>query len=125
MSEKELKLTDLDYATGDHHLQMVKAALPYLDIGRQRNLSMFVKAEELLRTMEFFRDNEDGMMKICALDAEHTSPRSSRPPLRKPSGAGDDRYDDPVLRDPERRRKCRSHTGSASRTFAAGCKKSV
>ena len=43
MSEKELKLTDLDYATGDHHLQMVKAALPYLDIGRQRNLSMFVK----------------------------------------------------------------------------------
>lgn len=28
MSEKELKLTDLDYATGDHHLQMVKAALP-------------------------------------------------------------------------------------------------
>ena len=34
MSEKELKLTDLDYATGDHHLQMVKAALPYLDIGR-------------------------------------------------------------------------------------------
>ena len=52
MSEKELKLTDLDYATGDHHLQMVKAALPYLDIGRQRNLSMFVKVEELLRTME-------------------------------------------------------------------------
>lgn len=76
MSEKELKLTNLDYATCDHHLQMVKAALPYLDIGRQRNLSMFVKAEELLRTMEFFRDNEDGMMKICALDAEHTSPRS-------------------------------------------------
>ena len=32
MSEKELKLTDLDYATGDHHLQMMKAALPYLEI---------------------------------------------------------------------------------------------
>lgn len=43
MSEKELKLTDLDYATGDHHLQMMKAALPYLDIGHQRTLSMFVK----------------------------------------------------------------------------------
>ena len=25
MSEKDLKLTDLDYATGDHHLQMMKA----------------------------------------------------------------------------------------------------
>ena len=37
MSEKDLKLTDLDYATGDHHLQMMKAALPYLDIRRQRS----------------------------------------------------------------------------------------
>lgn len=104
MSEKELKLTDLDYATGDHHLQMVKAALPYLDIGRQRNLSMFVKVEELLRTMEFFRDqrgrhDED----LCARCGTHFSAihALSRPPLRKPSGAGDDRYDDPVLRDPE------------------------
>ena len=42
MSEKDLKLTDLDYATGDHHLQMMKAALPYLDIRRQRSLSMFI-----------------------------------------------------------------------------------
>ena len=40
MSEKDLKLTDLDYATGDHHLQMMKAALPYLDIRRQRSLSL-------------------------------------------------------------------------------------
>ena len=44
MSEKDLKLTDLDYATGDHHLQMMKAALPYLDIRRQRSLSMFIRA---------------------------------------------------------------------------------
>ena len=54
MSEKELKLTDLDYATGDHHLQMVKAALPYLDIGRQRNLSMFVKAARFNSSIIFF-----------------------------------------------------------------------
>ena len=74
MSDKELKLTDLDYATGDHHLQMIKAALPYLDIGHQRALSMFVKARELSRTMEFFRENNDGMMSVCALDETHTSP---------------------------------------------------
>ena len=48
MSEKDLKLTDLDYATGDHHLQMMKAALPYLDIRRQRSLSMFIRAREPL-----------------------------------------------------------------------------
>lgn len=74
MSEKELKLTDLDYATGDHHLQMMKAALPYLDIGHQRTLSMFVKTRELIRTMDFFQKNDDGMMSVCALDETHTSP---------------------------------------------------
>ena len=52
MSEKDLKLTDLDYATGDHHLQMMKAALPYLDIRRQRSLSMFIRAREMMHTME-------------------------------------------------------------------------
>ena len=35
MSEKDLKLTDLDYATGDHHLD---------------------------GAMEFFRENDDGMI---------------------------------------------------------------
>ena len=73
MSEKELKLTDLDYATGDHHLQMMKAALPYLDISKQRALSMFIKADELMRTMEFFRENDDGMMSVCSLESPNPS----------------------------------------------------
>lgn len=75
MSEKELKLTDLDYATGDHHLQMMKAALPYLGIRQQRTISLLVKAQELMRTMEFFQENDDGMMSICALDETHTTPK--------------------------------------------------
>lgn len=76
MSEKELKLTDLDYATGDHHLQMMKAALPYLDISKQRALSMFIKADELMRTMEFFRENDDGMLSVCDLNTDHPSPEA-------------------------------------------------
>lgn len=76
MSEKELKLTDLDYATGDHHLQMMKAALPYLDVSRQRTLSMLIKTGELMRTMDFFRKNDDGMLSICTLDADHPSPEA-------------------------------------------------
>jgi len=74
MNEKELKLTDLDYATGDHHLQMIKAALPYLDIGHQRTLSMFVKTRELMQTIRFFQENDDGMMSVCALDETHSAP---------------------------------------------------
>ena len=74
MNEKELKLTDLDYAVGSHHLQMMKAALPYMEIPQQRMMSMFVKMNELMRTMEFFKDNEDGMLSVCSLDEKSTSP---------------------------------------------------
>ena len=54
MIEKELKLTDLDYAIADHHMQMLKAALPYMKIPEQRALSFFIKWNELMRTMDFF-----------------------------------------------------------------------
>lgn len=74
MNEKELKLTDLDYATGSHHLQMMKAALPYMEIPQQRFMSMFIKWNELMRTMEFFQNNEEGMLSVCSLDGKNTSP---------------------------------------------------
>ena len=74
MTEKDLKLTDLDYAIADHHMQMLKAALPYMKIADQRLLSLFVKWRELERTIAFFSENDDGMMSICSLDEEHTSP---------------------------------------------------
>ena len=34
--QQSLRLTDLDYLTGDHHLQMMKAALPYMNAPQQR-----------------------------------------------------------------------------------------
>lgn len=74
MTEKDLKLTDLDYAIADHHMQMLKASLPYMKITEQRFLSLFIKWNELVRTMNFFSENDDGMMSICSLDEEHTSP---------------------------------------------------
>lgn len=74
MIEKDLKLTDLDYAIADHHMQMLKAALPYMKIAEQRFLSLFIKWNELMRTMNFFSENDEGMLSICALDEDHTSP---------------------------------------------------
>lgn len=32
MNEKDLMLTDLDYAIGDRRMQMLKAAIPYMEI---------------------------------------------------------------------------------------------
>ena len=62
------KLTDLDYLIGDHHLQMIKAALPYLGIPEQRAVSLFVKAQELRKTIELFETEEVASMGICSLE---------------------------------------------------------
>lgn len=64
----EYKLTDLDYLVGDHHLQMMKAALPYLNVPQQRALSLAVKFQELLRTRDLFSQKEVASMGICSLD---------------------------------------------------------
>ncbi len=72
--EQDLKLTDLDYLTGNHHLQMMKAALPYMEVPEQRMLSVFVKINELQRTISLFRDEEVATMGICSLD--HQDKRS-------------------------------------------------
>lgn len=66
--EQDLKLTDLDYLTGNHHLQMMKAALPYMEVPEQRMLSVFVKINELQRTISLFRDEEVATMGICSLE---------------------------------------------------------
>ena len=73
MNERDLKLTDLDYAIADHHVQMLKAAIPYMEIPQQRHVSVIIKLQELARTKKFFEENDLGMMSVCSLDQEHTS----------------------------------------------------
>lgn len=74
MEKDDLKLTDLDYLIGDHHLQMIKAALPYVQISQQKYLSLFVKSNELMRTMELFREGPEGEMGICSVEQDKSSP---------------------------------------------------
>lgn len=74
MEKDELKLTDLDYLIGDHHLQMIKAALPYMQISQQRFLSLLVKGNEFMRTMELFREGGEGEMGICSIEQDKASP---------------------------------------------------
>ena len=65
-TESDLKMTDLDYLTASPHLQMIKAALPYIHVPEQRFFSMIVKLSELNRTMKLFEQKEDGMVGICS-----------------------------------------------------------
>lgn len=75
----EYKLTDLDYLTGDHHLQMMKAALPYLGVSQQKALSLFVKVQELRRTARLFETEETASLGICSLARSgNRSPKGGR-----------------------------------------------
>lgn len=64
------KVTDLDYLVGDHRLQMLKAALPFLSISQQRALSIAIKLQELRRTYSLFSSQETATMGICSLDSQ-------------------------------------------------------
>ena len=75
MSEQQdLKLTDLDYLIGSHHLQMMKAALPFMNVSEQRLISIFVKMNELTKTMELFKEGEVATMGICSMEKQATTP---------------------------------------------------
>ena len=89
MNEKDLMLTDLDYAIGDRRMQMLKAAIPYMEISQQRALSMFIKWRELVRTMEFFDENGDGMMSVCSLEEGHTSQADMLAAVKPYAGPGE------------------------------------
>lgn len=65
--EPTIKLTDFDCLIGDHHLQMLKAALPYVNVSEQKFLSILVKYQELRRTISLFDEEETASLGICSL----------------------------------------------------------
>ena len=69
-NEQTLKMTELDYLTAAPHLQMIKAALPYINIQEQRIFSLLVKIGELERTVQLFGRKEEGELGICSLEED-------------------------------------------------------
>ena len=69
-NEQTLKMTELDYLTAAPHLQMIKAALPYINIQEQRIFSLLVKIGELERTVQLFGKKEEGELGICSREED-------------------------------------------------------
>ena len=65
--DASLKMTELDRLTSLPHMQLVKAALPYIHIPEQRFFSLFVKFRELEKTMQLFADPADSEIGICSV----------------------------------------------------------
>ena len=55
----------IDTLIQDRHLEMMKAAIPYLEAPRQKNIAMTVKLMELLRTMALFQNPENNL-RMCS-----------------------------------------------------------
>jgi hypothetical protein len=66
--EQNMRANDLDSRIENNHLQMMKAALPFMNAPQQRFISYFVKFNELQRTINLFEDEEVATMGICSTD---------------------------------------------------------
>lgn len=73
-TNQDIRLTDFDYLLADPQIQMVKAAIPYLQVPQQRILSTMVKAMEVRRTMNLFQDEEVSAMGINPQAQRKSSP---------------------------------------------------
>lgn len=68
--EASLKMTELDCLTLAPHMQMIKAALPYIHVPEQRFFSLMIKFSELERTLRLFEKREGEAVGICSLSDE-------------------------------------------------------
>lgn len=75
-NEQNILPNDLDSLISDNHIQMMKAALPYMNLSQQRLISRFVKISELRRTIELFEEGEVSAMGIGSAEERerNTSP---------------------------------------------------
>lgn len=57
----DVKFTDFDYWSSDPHLQMLKAALPFMPASQQRMFSVLVRFQELIHTMDLYGQSRCNM----------------------------------------------------------------
>ncbi len=62
-------LTTIDQIANQNHLQLFKAAIPYLPENRQSFLSCYIKMVELQNVASFF-SNSHGRLQSCAVGQE-------------------------------------------------------
>lgn len=73
MSEQDIKAASFDDFTSTHQTQILKAAIPYIHVKQQKFLAIYIKVHELLNTIAYFQENENGM-EICSFNdqSDHT-----------------------------------------------------
>lgn len=61
----EASITDFDNLTFSHPLQMLKAALPYLQTSQQKNLTICIKMLELKNALSMLQEENNQLSACC------------------------------------------------------------
>lgn len=64
------ELTEFDALVSDNHLQMMKAAIPYIPISQQQALSVYIKFLELANTFKLVQKKETQTLGICSVSEQ-------------------------------------------------------
>lgn len=75
------KLTAFDEQTFNNLSQMIKAALPYLNVSSARPMAILARFMELRSTLQYF--NSPGKLQACSIGSRHPSPEEMLSDLRK------------------------------------------
>lgn len=71
--EDSYQATDFDQQTTNRHLQVLKAAIPYMPVSQQKTMSFLIKFQELQNAMHLFQSDGDELG-ICSLTEEEKNP---------------------------------------------------
>lgn len=65
-------LTPIDQIATQNHLQLIKAAVPYLHIQQQKNISILIKMMEMQNLLRFYNQNNPCISACTAPDPPHS-----------------------------------------------------
>ncbi len=70
MDKESVHATALDKAISTNHIQILKTAIPYVTVDKQKYFSIFVKYLELMNTISYFQSDK-AQVGIYSADMEH------------------------------------------------------
>ena len=72
--ENSKNITTLDSLIEDRQLQMMKAAIPYINNSSQKTMAFLIKYMELERTVAIFTGSENSLQ-MCSAPQDETAPK--------------------------------------------------
>lgn len=83
------ELTDFDSLICDSHMQMIKAAIPYISVSGQQLLSIYIKTLELSKTVKLIQRKDSQGVGICSVSDNKKNPAEMLNAVKKYCSEGE------------------------------------